>query len=270
MDIKHEIIEPNFTVRVFNELKGKNFHWHQRMEFVYVESGYCDVVLKKKIYRANTGDVIFIHSGEIHELHSDCNDMHIKIFTFNPSLLQQLNSEFIYINNHITYKMQEDTNINEKVKFLVNEIYEEYKENKHLSDSIVISDLIKLYSFLARHFQNTKMMENKNSTKIKAFQKALEYISENYTENISLKNVAEKINYCEAYVSTLFVAFTGVNFKTYIDTIRIKHAVDLLEKTDNTIAYIATLCGYDNLKTFNNTFKRITNKTPREFRGNNL
>ena len=270
MDIKHEIIEPNFTVREFENFIGKNYHWHQRMEFLYVEKGYCNVNLAMKKYKAKTGDLICIHSGEIHELSSDSKEFLVKVFTFNPSLLQQLNTEFIYIKNHITIGMQKDAKINQIVKFLVEEIYEEYKNKKHLSESIIISDLIKLYSILARHFENLEMMENKNTTKFKVFQEALEYISKNYTENISLKSVAEKINYCESYVSTLFVAFTGVNFKTYIDTIRIKHAIDLLKKTDNTIAYIASECGFENLKTFNNTFKRITNKTPSKFREKNL
>lgn len=270
MDIKHEIIEPNFTVREADKFIDNNYHWHQRMEFLYVEKGYCNVNLPMKKYRMEAGDVIFIHSGEIHEINSASSELNVKIFTFNPSILQQLNIEFIYISNYISQSMQKDAKISEVIKSIVDEIYVEYKEKKHLSDSIIISDLIKLYSILARYFENSEMMENKNTTKFKVFQEALEYISKNYTESISLKSVAEKINYCESYVSTLFVAFTGVNFKTYIDTIRIKHAVDLLKKTDNTIAYIASECGYENLKTFNNTFKRITNKTPSEFREKNL
>ena len=33
MDIKHEIIEPNFTVREADKFIDNNYHWHQRMEF---------------------------------------------------------------------------------------------------------------------------------------------------------------------------------------------------------------------------------------------
>ena len=128
MDIKHEIIEPNFTVREFENFIGKSYHWHQRMEFLYVEKGYCNVNLPMKKYKVETGDIIFIHSGEIHELSSDSKELQVKVFTFNPSLLQQLNTEFIYIKNHITLDMQKSAKINQVVKFLVEEIHDEYNK----------------------------------------------------------------------------------------------------------------------------------------------
>ena len=58
MDIKHEIIEPNFTVREADKFIDNNYHWHQRMEFLYVEKGYCNVNLPMKKYRMEAGDDI--------------------------------------------------------------------------------------------------------------------------------------------------------------------------------------------------------------------
>lgn len=270
MDIKHEIIEPDFTVREFNAFGENYHHWHQRMEIVYIKRGSCTVNIAKKSYCAKSGDIIFIHSGEIHSYASYTEDIIVRIFTFNPSVIQQLKLETVYIQSHITNRMLQTSELSVKAKEIFDEIYEESKLSLHLSDNIIISDLIKLYSLLARHFRNSDMTANKNLSKFEAFQEALEYISCNYMEKITLKDVSDKINYCPAYISTMFISFTGVNFKTYIDTIRIKHAIDLLKKTDKTIAYIAAECGYENLKTFNNTFKRITGISPSELRAENI
>jgi len=269
MNIQHEIIEPDFTVRHFNSF-SISLHWHHRMEIVYIRKGKCDVKIANKNYTAESGDIIFIHSGEIHNYSACSEDIDVLIFTFNPSIIYQLKFESGYINNHITNDMLNSSEAGTTIKQLFEEIYDENENEFYLSKNIIISDLLKLYNLLARHFQNPIMAEKKNLSKFQVFQEALEYISHNYTENITLKDISEKINYCPAYISTMFVSFAGVNFKTYVDTIRIKQAVDLLKTTDKTVACIAIECGYDNLKTFNNTFKRITGITPRELRANNV
>ncbi len=270
MDIIHEIINRDFTLIHAYKFSGSYHHWHQRIEVVYIKKGNCTVNIAKKEYKAKAGDIIFIHSGEIHSYSSCSDDMHSLLLTFNPSLIQLMKSDMVFIKNHITKKMMSDLSLTKTITDIFDEMYSEHNQTLPFYENIIICDLIKLYSLLARNFQNDDVSIIKNLSKFEAFQETVNFIASNYTEKITLKDIAEKINYCEAYVSTMFVSFTGVNFKTYIDTIRIKHAVDLLKKTDKTIAHIAADCGYENLKTFNNTFKRITNQTPSEFREKNI
>ena len=98
----------------------------------------------------------------------------------------------------------------------------------------------------------------------------LAYITEHYAENISLADLSATINYNASYISTLFVTYTGVNFKTYLDNFRINLAVELLRSSNQTVADIAAHCGYENIRTFNNTFKRITGTTPSFVRKENI
>lgn len=270
MNIKHEIIEPDFTVRKVESFFDSWNHWHQRMEIVYVKEGNCTVSIGNSDHHATAGDIIFIHSGEIHNFIKYSDNVCVLICTFNPSLLQQMKTESVYIINHITLQMTEREGLTEKLSNLFDEIYYESDNRRAFSENIMISDLIKLYSLMARHFANPLMISGKNLSKFEAFQEVLEYITLNYMEKISLEDIALKMNYCPAYISSMFVSYAGVNFKKYIDTVRIMHAVDLLKKTNKTVSCIATECGYENLKTFNNTFKRITGSTPKELRNKNI
>ena len=77
------------------------------------------------------------------------------------------------------------------------------------------------------------------------------------------------MNYTPTYVSTLFVSCAGVNFKTYLDNFRVKKAADMLCSTQQTITDIASQCGYDNVRTFNNAFRRVTGQSPSQLRKNN-
>ena len=61
----------------------------------------------------------------------------------------------------------------------------------------------------------------------------------------------------------------GKDFKAYLDTMRINQAAKLLKNTSERITLIAMKCGYDNIRTFNSAFKRITGVTPREYRNGN-
>ena len=119
------------------------------------------------------------------------------------------------------------------------------------------------------HFEDDSATDEKTLARRQQFQLALEFIAEHYARSITLADVAEVINYTPSYVSTLFVSCTGVNFKTYLDHFRVKKAADLLCSTRQTVTDIAIQCGYDNVRTFNNVFRRVTGQSPSQLRKNN-
>mgnify|MGYP003312618570 CR=1 FL=1 len=135
---------------------------------------------------------------------------------------------------------------------------------------IIVTDILRLYSLLVRNFERERSFDSRSMTKFRHFQNVLSYITEHYNENISLGSIAQTINYHPSYVSTLFVTYTGINFKSYIDNFRIGKAVELLRSTDMTISAIATQCGFDNIRTFNNAFRRVTGTTPSIVRSENI
>ena len=271
MKVLHEIIEPDFTALKMSGFKGHFHHWHKRMEMIYMIEGKCTLEISNSEYIMTKGDVAFIQSGEIHLISSLDNEEAVAyICTFNPSVLQHLKAEIVHIDNYIPFAEMQKAGIDEEIKRYFEEAVFENNNKDLMSNNIIISNLIRLYSLLARKFQSEDSIYSKNNSNYEAFRTAIGYISENFTDNITLNTVAEKMNYCPSYVSTMFVTYTGVNFKTYLDTIRIKKATDMLENTTDKIADIAFACGFNNLKTFNNTFKRITHNLPNKFRKNNI
>ena len=135
---------------------------------------------------------------------------------------------------------------------------------------LIQSNIIRLYSLLVRHFERQTPPENQSIARFENFQNVLRYITENFAGNITLAQVAKEINYTPAYVSTLFVTYAGVNFKSYLDSFRINKAVELVKNTDMTVLDIAAGCGYVNVRTFQYAFKRITGQSPSEMRKTNI
>ncbi|SCW30332.1 Two-component response regulator, YesN/AraC family, consists of REC and AraC-type DNA-binding domains [Paenibacillus tianmuensis] len=95
---------------------------------------------------------------------------------------------------------------------------------------------------------------------------ATAYVTERYTEDITLDLVASWLNITGGYLSTYFKEKTGINFLDFVNDVRIGKAKELLRQTDLRIQDIAGRVGYQNMNSFNRMFKKITGVTPSEYR----
>ncbi len=98
------------------------------------------------------------------------------------------------------------------------------------------------------------------------FNKIVEYINYNYQENIELKECAEKYHTSPNYIARMFKKYYGISFITYLNSLRIKKAQELLRNTDLSIKEIAYKVGYNNLNYFYKIFKRNMEVTPKDFK----
>ena len=265
MGIYHEIITKSHTIRLQNLQEKPYDHWHQRTEFLLVHSGNCRVWIGKEEYRGKSGDVFVIHSGEIHALTCDETCL-LYICTFDPAILYSFQPEIKFLQPYIPAEALAEAGLLEEVCNIFAEMLREKEQAKSWHDVLIRSDIIRLYSLFVRHFPREVSTTKQNMTKFQHFQQVLSFIAENYREDIKLSDVAKTINYTPSYVSSLFVTYTGVNFKNYLDSFRINKAVDLIKNTNITVADISAQCGYENIRTFNNTFKRVTKMTPSQMR----
>ena len=106
----------------------------------------------------------------------------------------------------------------------------------------------------------------KKSKKYHALLKVTEYIDDNYSNGISLEDVAVATGISRYYVSHLFNELTDTTFINYVNELRLSRASTLLVTTDYAINDIASMSGFNNLSNFNRVFKLKYNKTPSDYR----
>ena len=95
----------------------------------------------------------------------------------------------------------------------------------------------------------------------------LNYINENYASDISLLDMAKYMNMSQSYVSRLFKRLLHSNFKDYLARVRVEQAEKLLcENPDKPISEIASMVGFNSVKSFTTVFSRLVNMTPSEYR----
>lgn len=92
------------------------------------------------------------------------------------------------------------------------------------------------------------------------------YIDHNYSENITLENIAPLFGYNSSYLGKIFSKKMGINFNTYLDSVRIEHSKELLKKEKMQVYMIAEMVGYRNVDYFHIKFKKSTGMSPAEYR----
>ena len=96
--------------------------------------------------------------------------------------------------------------------------------------------------------------------------KVIQYIEENYRENISLEELAKHVHMNKSYLSHLFKKETEKNIYTYLLDFRMEKAKKLLIETKQSVYQTGCLVGIPDSAYFSKVFKKNTGMTPLEFR----
>jgi AraC-like DNA-binding protein len=96
--------------------------------------------------------------------------------------------------------------------------------------------------------------------------KARKLIRDNSDGELSLTEIAKSVNLSANYLSEKFKEVTGVNFVRYVGQTRTAKARDLLRNSNLRISEIAFAVGFQSLSQFNRVFKKLTRKSPTQFR----
>jgi len=99
-----------------------------------------------------------------------------------------------------------------------------------------------------------------------ALRKAENFIMENYTRKISLKEIADMAGLSPPYFSTIFKEEMGENLSKYLNRLRVEKASRLLLETDMSLSEIAACCCFEDQSWFSKIFKAFTGISPGKYR----
>ncbi len=101
-------------------------------------------------------------------------------------------------------------------------------------------------------------------------QKAIDFVSIHYSENISLSDVASVSGYVKSAFCRMFKNVTGCTFHKYLNDYRINKSLALLSNNHYSISEISTMVGFSQQKNFSRIFKDTIGITPTEYRRQSL
>ena len=99
-----------------------------------------------------------------------------------------------------------------------------------------------------------------------SLRKVRDYVGKNSSKSITLSEAASIAGQETKYFSRFFHLKVGITFTTWKNAVRIQKAINLIDKEHCTFSNIAFSVGFEDLRTFQRVFKRLTGMTPRGYR----
>jgi AraC-like DNA-binding protein len=112
----------------------------------------------------------------------------------------------------------------------------------------------------------TDVIQIRNEIDSDRIKRVLEFVTENFQNDIKLDQVASLAYMSESAFSRYFKKRTRKTFSNFLSEIRIEHACKLLQNDKMSVSEISFESGFNNLSNFNRQFKAFKKTTPLAFR----
>lgn len=134
-----------------------------------------------------------------------------------------------------------------------------------VNDTLLVSGLLHL--IYATYFPLCDPQEHIGKEQ-KAYRRAVEYVAENFRQDISLKRMAQELGYHEKYLSAVISNLTNMHFRRFLAMYRISWVCEQLGGADGkntSMTELALEAGFASVSTFNRMFKELRGITPSEY-----
>ena len=252
-------------------------HCHEEIEVVYVDCGNCRYTVSGNDIDLTLGDILVMMPWVLHSFRLAQPEHYFLASTYLISLnMVQTSSVDICSSRYFSPMLTGSCND----YCLVTREHPAYGEYKELIEEMfnigfdhppffeirlkcLISGL--LYRLLRDGL--IKIFDRPTeSGDVKAVRQVVDYIGENYRENITLAKLADVVNMSETGLSRLFRSITGMSCIDYVIEYRMSKAFSMVRMTDKPIIEIAYEVGFNNISYFNRTFKKHFQRTPSQCR----
>lgn len=235
-------------------------HLHTDVEIIYVSDGRVKVHIDGRQYALKAGEVAVVFPNVVHGYMNDgeCDGKGF-FFIFPPEISAD------YGRVLFKYRPCEPVlnlkRLNPDVDMVIKCILAERKGG---NDAAVLRAYMQV--LLARAVPELELSEKKDNSMRSTMYQILAYLSEHCTEAISLEDIARHFDLSVSYISHRFSDTIKVNFRAYVNALRLLHATVMLKNTEMPVTRICFDCGFESQRTFNRAFHEQYGKTPTEYR----
>ena len=247
--------------------QNQNVHIHECCEIFLCIEGGKNFLIDDRIYNINDGDLFIINQFEAHKVVPDEREIFNRyILHVHPSFLYSNSVEdtnlasCFYSIDKVT-KASLSNNEIQKLIFLFEELKKDYPYGDEMYKKLhAIELLLETSRIFATHQSNTST--EFNHITIRA---AIDYINNNYSNNISLESVATNSFVSQTQLSRLFNKYCGTTVTKYIISKRISEAKKLLVQ-GKSVTDAAFMCGFNDYANFIRTFKNAVGVSPGKYK----
>lgn len=270
-----QLIEPRNDLEVFLSFwvdGGVSMgipHFHDWLEIVYLLTGSLTFYIENKEYNLKKGEFIIVDPMSIHNSQSLEGNTAI-LLQIPMSFLEQFDKDIRNYKIEIDYDTEDQKLKAELIRlsYVLQELIasSEIKQQGYIFQcyKLIFELLSILYSsFSVKLLKQERKKNYKNRERI---EEILTYVENHYNEQITIEQMAEKVNVSNVYFTRFFKKMMGMTFVQYLNQVRLQQIQKDLLYTDYSIQYILDKNGFHNYKLFMRLFKERFLCTPKEYR----
>lgn len=233
---------------------NRNAHVHRALELGLVLEGDGVVHLDERDFPIRKGSLFFFNSNEPHQILAT-NQSGIKVAYLQ--MASSFCSEYLSCFRNLEILENDLTGIltpaqlKELTGLMVQAVSDYMAEDSDLYGLHCICSICQLYSRLLRivpYRQMTEAAYLARNKKMARLGRITEYIDQNYSEKITLTQLAEREGVTTTYLSHFIHDNLHMTFQEYVSSVRFERALKLLRYTSMCMTDVSVVSGFSDVK----------------------
>lgn len=232
-------------------------HVHEVVELVVIESGACTMQIDGRTWRLGPGDAAIAFPLVPHSYDEVPLDIRGFAAFFPADTIQEFSGVF-----HTMLPAEPVVragNVAPEVRMAIEKLQEtsadEYAPSRLAYLHLLLSSLLHQMRFEPTGAFNERGLAYR----------VVKYVYDHAFEHISLATAAHGLGVSESHLSHLFSQQFHINFRRFVNAIRIDRAKALMRDPHMTLTAVCYSCGYENMRTFRRAFVHETGMLPTAF-----
>lgn len=261
-------------VQSYGAVTENLLHFHNYMEIGYCYWGNGKLTIEDSNVNYKGGIITIIPENIPHETKSynegicKWEYLFIDIDNFIRNEMQfnrMLPEEVIKRLNQQGYVIQ--WNQNKALTSIIRNIIEEYREKKPYYKEAVKGYLRAFVVELLRINEDMSTSLTLEQKRLNSYiEKSVNYIADHYAEEIKMSDVADECGLSESHFRRIFEESMNMKPLDYLNMVRIDKACEIIQNKDYAMEEVGFRVGYQTPSTFNRNFKKLTGKTPYQWK----
>lgn len=252
--------------------KDVALHHHDFYEIYFFISGSVLYNIESRSYLLTPGDILLIQPMQLHQPVFDGKSGNYEriVLWLDRNFLEQFGLEgepliscFHNARPGHAGLLRPDEHVRQKLQYLLELLLQEQDSCEYGHHISCLAYLSLILSQLCR-LSTQEPLEVDTSNTSRVVYDVLEYINENYQENLSLDTLANRFFISKYHLSREFTRVTGSSVHQYVTQRRLITAKQMMSDGMSTTS-VCQHCGFGDYSSFYRAFKSAYRISPREF-----
>jgi AraC-like DNA-binding protein len=243
-----------------------NMHHHNAFELYYIIKGEREYFIEDDFFKLSEGDLVIIPRNLLHRTEGKGASRFLIHFSLDY-LKKYFTTEMIdCLSIHRPFIFHPEENLREQFLLIFNSLLLEYlrasKRGDPSNDPILAGYLYQIL-FIVTRANNVYVHQEYSDSRIGSI---IKYINENYSQIADIEEISSHFYISKYHLCRIFTQNLGVPLITYLNTIKIRKACEMIKSEKGSLTEIAMKCGFNSSSYFCKVFKSEKGVTPATFR----